>query len=443
MLDPLKEIEKRQPFTFEETEDDSFALPQAILENITDGILNLDAFGRITYMNNAAEKMLERPRTELLGMSVWTSFPTAVGTPLYDNYLASMATQRTHTFDFYYSAINKWFKFHAYPGKDLFTILFRDITIRKNNEKLRKESEQMYKMIADNSTDMISRVSTDGIYLYVSPASKTLLGYEPEELLGQNMYGLLHPEDFPNEGNASFKDSINSKTMLTEYRIRRKDGTYIWFETTARTILDPYGLRKEIISVSRDVSSRKHVEKQLLEANELLQKISTVDALTGVSNRRGFDEYLKKEWKQCSRMAVPLSLILIDIDYFKHYNDTYGHVEGDICLRLVAESLKKAAKRSIDFIARYGGEEFVIILPSTDASGAQTVAEHLRMQVEALQIPLTRSEGSSYITISLGTATMIPTRDSDPKELFLRADKALYQAKQEGRNLVRLYYGND
>lgn len=440
MLDPLKQIEEPQDRSANTA---SYTLPLAILENITDCIMNLDAFGRITFMNGAAEKMLERSRDELLGTSVWTSFPQAIGTPLYDNYLASMATQHPHSFEFFYGTLNKWFKFHVYPGKDMFTIYFRDITARKNNEKLRRESEQMYKMIADNSTDMISRVSMDGTYLYVSPASKSLLGYDPDELLGRHLYELLHPDDFSINEIKGLKQIIHSDKRLSEYRIRRKDGTYIWFETTARTILHPSGRDKEIISVSRDVSARKHVEKQLLEANELLQKISTVDALTGVANRRGFDEYLKKEWKQASRMSTPLSLILIDIDYFKRYNDTYGHVEGDICLRLVAECLKKAAKRSIDFIARYGGEEFVIILPATDTAGARTVAEHLRIQVEALQIPHTRSESSSYITISLGTATMIPTRDSDPKELFLRADKALYQAKQEGRNLVRLYYSNE
>ncbi|MCS7460189.1 sensor domain-containing diguanylate cyclase [Paenibacillus doosanensis] len=430
MADPLKEADALNG---------NCADLSAVLENITDGIMNLDALGRFTYVNSAAERMLERSRSELLGTFVWTSFPAAVGTAIYDNYLAAMATQIPASFEFFIPTLNRWLDVRVYPGRHNYTAYFRDITADKTKEKSLRESEAMYRMIADNSTDMIARISMDGTYLYVSPACRTLLGYEPEELIGRCLYDLLHPDYSQVPLADLIAETAKCGMNLRESLARKKDGTYIWFETTARTILDNLGLHKELITISRDISARKHIEKQLLETNELLQKISTVDALTGVANRRGFDECLQREWKQGRRIGAPLSLIIVDIDYFKRFNDTYGHAEGDQCLKLVAESLKKAARRPVDFIARYGGEEFVIILPCTDAAGAQTVAEQLGEHVEELQIPHSRSESSPYITISSGTATMIPSQDVDPKELFLRADKALYQAKQDGRNRVRLY----
>ncbi|WP_282936746.1 diguanylate cyclase [Paenibacillus sp. RC67] len=443
MLEPLKEVEEQQYYNINEMSLTSSPFLSDILENITDGIFCLDGFGRFIYLNSTAESLLEQSRTDLMGASVWTCFPEVSSSPLYEYYLAAMTTQTPQTFELWFSPLNKWFDVRTYPGKKMFTVYFRNITMSKNNEIALRESEQMYRMITENSTDMISRIAMNGTYLYVSPASKALLGYEPDALIGSSVFDILHPDDLQFADEHKEQSLADLRIDLSSYRIRKKDGTYIWFETTARTILDNRGLNKEVITVSRDITARKHVEKQLLETNELLQKISTVDALTGVANRRGFDECLIKEWKQGSRMATPLSLILVDIDFFKRFNDSYGHIEGDLCLKRVADSLKKAAKRPGDFIARYGGEEFVIILPSTDALGAQTVAEHLREQVELLHIPHTRSEHSPYITISSGTATMIPNHDTDPSELFLRADKALYQAKQEGRNVVRLYHRDE
>ncbi|MBE1441109.1 diguanylate cyclase domain-containing protein [Paenibacillus sp. OAS669] len=443
MLEPLKEVEEQQSYSISEMNPTSSPFLSEILENISDGIFSLDSYGRFIYLNSAAEHLLERSRSDLLGASFWTCFPDAAGTPLYDYYLAALTTQTPQTFEWWFSPLGKWFDVRTYPGKNLFTIYLRNITMQKNNEAALRESEEMFRMITENSTDMISRIAMNGTYLYVSAASRTLLGYEPDALVGSSVFDMLHPDDLQFTDGHKEPSLTDLRIDLSAYRIRKKDGTYIWFETTARPILDKRGLNKEVITVSRDITARKHVENQLRETNELLQRISTVDALTGVANRRGFDECLLKEWKQGSRMSTPLSLILVDIDFFKRYNDSYGHIEGDICLQRVAESLRKAAKRPGDFIARYGGEEFVVLLPSTDAAGARTVAEHLRQQVELLQIPHTRSEHSPYITISSGTATMIPSRDMDPSELFLRADKALYQAKQEGRNVVRLYHRDE
>lgn len=181
--------------------------------------------------------------------------------------------------------------------------------------------------------------------------------------------------------------------------------------------------------------------KQLQEAqielgkvNEELQLLASLDGLTKVANRRRFDEYLSQEWKRLVREQQPLSLILCDIDYFKGYNDCYGHQGGDNCLEQVAKSINCTLKRPADLVARYGGEEFAIILPNTFAQGALAVAQLIREQIQQLKIPHAGSEVSQYITLSLGVSTMIPTLDSSTEILIRQADEALYQAKREGRD---------
>jgi diguanylate cyclase (GGDEF)-like protein len=177
--------------------------------------------------------------------------------------------------------------------------------------------------------------------------------------------------------------------------------------------------------------------QRLEELNQMLQRLSSLDGLTGVANRRHFDLVLKQEWRRAIRDATPLSLILIDVDFFKAYNDTYGHQMGDECLKRVADSLKGVLKRPTDLIARYGGEEFVVLLPKTGIEGTSALAEEMRTAVEALRIAHARSQVTDRVTISLGVATIVPNRDSSSTELITEADRALYGAKQEGRNRVK------
>ncbi|OLO39304.1 hypothetical protein BTR23_09670 [Alkalihalophilus pseudofirmus] len=161
------------------------------------------------------------------------------------------------------------------------------------------------------------------------------------------------------------------------------------------------------------------------------------DGLTGIGNRRYFDEILKKEWKRALVHSRNITLIMADIDYFKPYNDTYGHQRGDECLKQVATAIQKTLMRQGDVVCRYGGEEFAVILPDTNEKGAKHVAENIRESIAALQIPHAGSKISNYLTISLGTATLIPKAKANPKVLIEAADKVLYQAKKEGRNCVR------
>jgi len=177
-------------------------------------------------------------------------------------------------------------------------------------------------------------------------------------------------------------------------------------------------------------------KRKLAAANLELERISSLDGLTGIANRRYFDTVFDREWRRAMRETEPLSLIMCDVDYFKLYNDSYGHQPGDECLKLVAASLSEAMHRPTDLVARYGGEEFVIVLPGTHAGGAIRIAERLRQAVLDLQLPHEKSAVDDCVTISLGAATVAPMLKHQPEELLLAADKALYAAKKAGRNQV-------
>jgi diguanylate cyclase (GGDEF)-like protein len=163
--------------------------------------------------------------------------------------------------------------------------------------------------------------------------------------------------------------------------------------------------------------------------------LSTTDQLTGIPNRRGFDTQMLREWGRTMREGLPLSILMIDVDNFKKYNDTYGHPQGDEVLRAVAKTLTGTLARSIDYAARYGGEEFAVILPNTGLQGAMKIAEQIRANVEGLIIPLVSGEPTG-VTVSIGAHTMVPSQTTLPDELIAIADKALYTAKESGRNRV-------
>ena len=179
-------------------------------------------------------------------------------------------------------------------------------------------------------------------------------------------------------------------------------------------------------------------QRQLHEANLALEKLSSLDGLTNIANRRQFDHTLRQEWNRAMRSFCPISLIMLDIDFFKKYNDTYGHQGGDETLKSIALILKDMEKRPGDLAARYGGEEFAIILPETDPAGVSEVAYAVLDRVRAKRIRHESSDIANILTVSVGTATMTPARSSQPDSLVAIADKALYKAKHAGRNQVVL-----
>ncbi|MCY7385235.1 MAG: diguanylate cyclase [Microcoleus sp. CAN_BIN18] len=176
--------------------------------------------------------------------------------------------------------------------------------------------------------------------------------------------------------------------------------------------------------------------RQLAIANQKLQELATTDGLTGIANRRQFDRVLMLEWRRLAREELPLSLIMFDIDFFKPYNDFYGHLGGDDCLRQVARAIASSTNRAGDLPARYGGEEFAVILPNTSAEGANVVARKICDRIASLKLPHARSSIGSYVTLSCGIATAVPSGEESPDTLIRSADSALYQAKNEGKNRI-------
>jgi len=190
--------------------------------------------------------------------------------------------------------------------------------------------------------------------------------------------------------------------------------------------------------IKRLIHQSQLQKKQEIITQELKQ-LATVDGLTQVANRRKFEEYFAQEWRRMAREQRPLSLILCDVDFFKFYNDTYGHRAGDRCLQTVAQVIQNTARRSVDLVARYGGEEFSVILPSTDAKGAAQVAQRICLGITMLAIPHSSSPVSSHVTLSAGVTTIIPQPGADFEEMIVAVDKALYQAKSMGRDRVFCY----
>lgn len=313
-----------------------------------------------------------------------------------------------------------------------------DITQRKEAEEELRRSEERFRLLTEYSSDLIALLDRTGKILYASPASQEIVQYEPEELVGKGIDSLIHSEDYKPVMRNLNEMNEDNKTTLT-FRVRRKNDEYVWIESSIKLLHREDQQESQFIAVSRNITERKLAELKLQEANELLQRLSTVDGLTGIANRRAFDQKLNMEWSNSRRNFMPLSLIMMDIDFFKAYNDTYGHQGGDECLQKVAVAIQNTIQRNADLVCRYGGEEFAAILPETDEDGARFVAEKIRQVIEDLGIPHTGSKISPSVTLSLGIATMIPDGNRVPADLLAAADQALYQAKQSGRNQVVAY----
>ncbi|BBE50333.1 Phytochrome-like protein cph2 [Ferriphaselus amnicola] len=189
---------------------------------------------------------------------------------------------------------------------------------------------------------------------------------------------------------------------------------------------------RRLVEMQRKLVDTTH---QLNAANKELQRLSTTDGLTGIANRRMFDELLMREWRRCQRAKKPLALVMVDVDFFKQYNDTYGHQAGDACLQAVAKQMARSAPRASDVAARYGGEEFALILGDTEIDGAVWVANYIRQNIADLKMAHKRSP-FNHVTVSCGVAAIVPSDKATPNELILSADHALYLAKEQGRDRV-------
>jgi diguanylate cyclase (GGDEF)-like protein/PAS domain S-box-containing protein len=319
--------------------------------------------------------------------------------------------------------------------------LQREMIERQQAEQAWQESQHFINSILDASTNILYVNQFDsGQNIYISRWLSNVLGYFPEDIqaMGDNFLDkLIHEDDrvsmLAQRRKLAF---ISDGEMIEmEYRLRHRQGHWRWLmcrETVFQRTSD--GTPTQIFGTATDITERKQAEVALHEVNRELKRLANIDGLTQVANRRSFDTTLWKEWENIRYNQSPLTLILCDIDYFKRYNDAYGHQAGDVCLQKVAQAIARAVKRTSDMLARYGGEEFAIILPNTSLEGAQKVAEDIYLEVEKLQIPHSQSGVSNRVTVSLGISSIDATVDTTPDALIAAADRGLYRAKYEGRN---------
>lgn len=306
----------------------------------------------------------------------------------------------------------------------------------KEIERRLRQAASMHELVAENSRDVIIFADFHGNRSYVSAAAERLGGWSREELLGHKSLELVHPDDRGKIRSVIEGLRVGSNGELAEYRIKNVKGGYVWVEGNLRAVHDPStGVAIGILNILRDVSHRKEAERKLQDAYATLEALAATDPLTHLANRRAFDQCLANEWRRCLRDRLPLSVLLIDADWFKSYNDAYGHPRGDICLKHIADSALEAVARPSDLVARIGGEEFGVIVPNTHSEGARQVAEKVRAALRGRKVSHAANP-SGCVTISVGTATMVPTLGEHANTLIERADEALYRAKHAGRDRV-------
>lgn len=272
-------------------------------------------------------------------------------------------------------------------------------------------------------------------FVYIGPQIETLLGWGPSSWVTvQDWADRMHPDDRDRVVNFCIAQSQAGVDHEADYRALTAAGDYVWIRDVVHVLRDAQGEVQALVGFMFDITERKRNEQELLRLQQELEDLSFRDGLTGVNNRRKFDAVLLREWQDARREVRPLSLLMFDVDYFKLYNDHYGHVEGDECLRRIATALAGVAHRPRDFVARYGGEEFVVLLPATDAVAARGVAERCQQAVFKAQMAHAASPVGQLVTLSAGVATLIPAERDDPMRFLEEVDRRLYDAKRRGRN---------
>jgi diguanylate cyclase (GGDEF)-like protein/PAS domain S-box-containing protein len=305
---------------------------------------------------------------------------------------------------------------------------------------VRKEMEPesaVYKTLLESTRAIPWRIDWSTMkFTYVGPQIEELLGWSPESWCTVNDWAeRMHPEDRERVVNFCVAQSKAGVDHEADYRALKSDGDYVWIRDVVHVVRNGDQV-EALIGFMFDISARKRAEQEMLRLQRELEMLSYSDGLTNAANRRMFDISFEREWASARRTGKPMSVILLDLDYFKEYNDSYGHLAGDECLRRVARLLGEAARRPRDLVGRYGGEEFVVLLPETDAHAAELIAEHCRQLVAEAQIPHPRSRAASIVTASFGVASIVPTERDNPENFLREVDRLLYRAKEAGRNQV-------
>lgn len=331
---------------------------------------------------------------------------------------------------------------------------------RQMDEALSETMERSNRIVMETEIsnlimNQVFNASNDGIWavdrnhkvIRVNRKLLDLLGMNAEEVVGLKCYDLLNDACRRGSEKCPMKQILAGERMIEQEKaLTFRSGKTIPFWVTSTPLANLEMSTIGLVETFSDITERKNSEMKLqlanreLElANRKLARLATEDGLTDLHNRRRFDDYLNTEWRRQARERRPISLIMADVDFFKRYNDCYGHQAGDACLKMVAAVIRKKSRRSSDLCARYGGEEFAVVMPGTDVEGGLHVAEMIRQEVAGLRIQHDNSSVAPYLTVSCGVACVIPDPRANPQTLIERADRALYGAKIKGRNCVLRY----
>ena len=274
-------------------------------------------------------------------------------------------------------------------------------------------------------------------FAYIGPQIEALLGWSPDSWMTVEDWAMrMHPDDREYVVNFCVAQSQAGVDHEADYRALTKDNGYVWIRDVVHVVRNEQGEVEALIGFMFDISERKKTEEKLLALQKELEALSFKDGLTNIANRRRFDASLELEWDSAIRLRQPLSILLFDIDFFKQYNDLYGHVQGDRCLVDIAQTLSLALDGPRDLVARFGGEEFIVLLPGADTSVALKVAERCQRLIQKQAIVHAHSPHDQRVTVSVGVGTVVPDEHIKPSQFLELVDQRLYLAKKNGKNRV-------
>jgi diguanylate cyclase (GGDEF)-like protein/PAS domain S-box-containing protein len=417
----------------------------AILDDQTEIIARFQADGTVLFVNEAFYKYYNVPKEQVIGKK-YQPYIHPDDQPAIDRCLASLSPEnpvaivQNRVFVGDEARWMEWTNRAIYDDGDHLVELQavgRDIHYQKQAEAAIRESQAKFQRLVDDIGEkfvVFSHTIPGNIMTYVSGGIKSVFGLDKGEVLGKPWQSLVNwlPQDL------AIAEEIDAAMVEKQLDFKQFEMRFVHPDGELRTVSisqhlgrDGQGNLLAIEGILEDITERKQAEQELKQLNSQLEKLATQDSLTNIANRRKMEEVLGREWQRCQRDSQPLTLILLDIDHFKPYNDNYGHPKGDWCLKQVAKVLEACAKRPGDLVARYGGEEFLLILPTTNKTGATSITKQIQASIDALNIPHSYSLVSDKITVSLGIAVMDPvTNGLNYNDAISLADQALYQAKK-------------
>ncbi len=280
-------------------------------------------------------------------------------------------------------------------------------------------------------------------FAYIGPQIEALLGWRADSWVGVEDWAMrMHPEDRDDVVNFCVSQSQAGVDHEADYRALTKDNGYVWIRDVVHVVRNGQGEVEALVGFMFDITERKKTEEKLLALQKELEALSFKDGLTNIANRRQFDASLELEWESARSNGLSLSVLLLDIDFFKQYNDLYGHIQGDGCIVDIARTLSLAVDSPRDLVARFGGEEFVILLPQTDLPVALKVAERCQRLIRKQAIAHAQSPHGQCVTVSIGVGAVAPGAHSRPSDFIEAVDRQLYAAKKNGRNRIEAVQGS-